>query len=157
MAVAITAWAWGLQQPDPTPARHGPAFSHVTHAGKLSIDCRYCHIYAEEGAHAGIPSAHICMGCHRQVPVDSLQPVRDAYETSKPLIFERDYDVPDFVYFRHDAHLAAGVDCAKCHGDVASMQRVRMHRRQTMSWCIDCHREGHAGIKGTTNCSGCHR
>lgn len=43
------------------------AFSHHTHAGKLSIDCQYCHTGAETSRHAGIPSANICMNCHKVV------------------------------------------------------------------------------------------
>jgi len=43
------------------------AYSHRLHAGELGIDCRYCHTGAEQGRHAGIPSAETCMNCHRAV------------------------------------------------------------------------------------------
>ena len=43
------------------------AYSHRLHAGELGIDCRYCHIAAESGRHAGIPPLGICMNCHRSV------------------------------------------------------------------------------------------
>ena len=43
------------------------AFSHHMHAGELSIDCQYCHTGAETSRHAGIPSANICMNCHKVV------------------------------------------------------------------------------------------
>ena len=43
------------------------AFSHHTHAGRLAIDCKYCHTGAETSRHAGIPSANVCMNCHKVV------------------------------------------------------------------------------------------
>jgi hypothetical protein len=43
------------------------AYSHRLHAGELRIDCQYCHYGAESSRHAGIPSASVCMNCHRTV------------------------------------------------------------------------------------------
>lgn len=43
------------------------AYSHRLHAGELVIDCQYCHSGAERSRHAGIPSAGVCMNCHRLV------------------------------------------------------------------------------------------
>ncbi|MBM4016052.1 MAG: hypothetical protein FJ293_13960 [Planctomycetes bacterium] len=43
------------------------AFSHRLHAGEMGIDCRYCHVGAEQSRHAGIPEASICMNCHATV------------------------------------------------------------------------------------------
>ncbi|HRT54084.1 MAG TPA: c-type cytochrome, partial [Flavobacteriales bacterium] len=43
------------------------AFNHSLHAGKMAINCQYCHSGAEKSKHAGIPSASICMNCHKAV------------------------------------------------------------------------------------------
>lgn len=43
------------------------AFSHRLHAGELQVSCLYCHSGAEKSRHAGIPSANVCMNCHRFV------------------------------------------------------------------------------------------
>ena len=43
------------------------AYSHRLHAGELQIPCLYCHSGAERGRHAGIPSADVCMRCHKSV------------------------------------------------------------------------------------------
>lgn len=50
------------------------AYSHRLHAGELKIDCLYCHYGAQTSRHAGVPSASVCMNCHRQVTAgfDSL-------------------------------------------------------------------------------------
>ena len=43
------------------------AYSHQVHAGKLAIPCLYCHSAAEKSRRAGIPSASVCMNCHKFV------------------------------------------------------------------------------------------
>ena len=41
------------------------SYSHRLHAGELGIQCLHCHSAAEKGKHAGIPSANVCINCHR--------------------------------------------------------------------------------------------
>lgn len=43
------------------------AYSHRLHAGELQIPCLYCHYGAQTSRHAGIPSATVCMTCHKSV------------------------------------------------------------------------------------------
>ncbi len=42
-------------------------YSHRVHAGKLQIDCKFCHWAAVQGPRAGIPSSDVCMKCHKVV------------------------------------------------------------------------------------------
>lgn len=42
-------------------------YSHRLHAGELGISCQYCHYGASQSPLAGIPSASICMNCHKFV------------------------------------------------------------------------------------------
>jgi hypothetical protein len=49
--------------------------------------------------------------------------------------------LPDYVYFDHSIHIAKGVGCSTCHGDVASMPLMRQAAPLTMGWCLDCHRD----------------
>ncbi len=30
--------------------------------------------------------------------------------------------------------------CQKCHGQVETMDRIRLNQELTMGWCINCHR-----------------
>jgi hypothetical protein len=63
------------------------AFSHQLHAGKLQIDCLYCHFGAEKGRHAGIPAASLCMNCHGLVTASRdavLQEFRQAQQADRP-------------------------------------------------------------------------
>ena len=43
------------------------AFSHRLHAGEMEVPCLYCHSGAAKSRYAGIPSANVCMNCHRFV------------------------------------------------------------------------------------------
>jgi hypothetical protein len=45
------------------------------------------------------------------------------------------------VYFDHSIHIAKGVGCSSCHGDVASMPLVYKAEPMTMQWCLACHRD----------------
>lgn len=58
------------------------AFSHRLHAGELQVQCLYCHSAAEKSRHAGIPSANVCMNCHKFVSA-SLGAVRAEDELAK--------------------------------------------------------------------------
>jgi len=125
-------------------AREQPVqFSHKHHNGELGIDCRYCHTSVEETAFAGIPSTQICMNCHSQMWKDApiLEPVRASYRTGESLEWTRVHDLGDFAYFNHAAHLAKGIGCASCHGDVTKMNLTASVETMTMGWCLDCHRD----------------
>ena len=117
-------------------------FSHDHHVSGLGIDCRYCHTSVEDSAYAGMPSTDICMGCHSQIWKDSplLAPVRESYQSGKPLAWTRVHDTPDFVYFDHSIHVAKGIGCESCHGRVDRMPLMRKAAPMHMQWCLDCHR-----------------
>jgi hypothetical protein len=137
------------------------AFDHRHHARDDGIDCVYCHQSVETQAAAGMPSSERCMGCHAQIWPDSseLAPLRETWRTGEPIRWKRVNAVPDFVYFHHGVHVQAGVACARCHGDIANMPRVRRVHRMTMDFCLECHRERSGGraISRITTCTACHR
>jgi len=120
-------------------------YSHVTHVGKLGLDCRYCHTSVETGAHANIPPTQTCMGCHTNLVLDDLraakfQPVKDAHEKGMSVEWVKIHDLPDYSYFNHSAHVRRGVGCVSCHGRIDTMETVHQDRPLSMQWCLDCHR-----------------
>ena len=121
-------------QPDP--------YSHALHAGKLGIDCRYCHTTVEKAAMAAVPQTEICMNCHLAIFADSpkLAAVRKSYAEGTPVLWIKVHDLPDYVYFNHAAHVNVGVGCAECHGPVHQMEQVRQVQPMHMGWCLECHR-----------------
>ena len=150
-------------------------FSHKLHAGTLQIDCLYCHSGAREGAHAYVPSVSTCMNCHSQVqPRDNLGNLKpgiatllESWQHSEPIRWNKVYDLADFVYFNHSRHLAAGLECQKCHGAVERMEHVRRQHGMKMSWCLNCHKqappaddpaiEPGRSTLAPIHCTACHR
>ena len=125
-----------------TPEQPVP-FSHQHHVSGLGIDCRYCHSSVEESSFAGIPATDTCMTCHSQVWTNApmLEPVRASLARDEPLRWTRVYDLRDFAYFNHSAHVSNGVGCESCHGRVDEMPLVRQATPLTMQWCLECHRD----------------
>ncbi len=118
-------------------------FSHKHHVADAGIDCRYCHTSVEDSAFAGIPPTRTCMNCHSLLFANSpfLEPVRASYRTGAPIEWNRVHKLADYVYFDHSIHIAKGVGCATCHGQVDQMPLVRQVATLQMEWCIDCHRQ----------------
>ncbi|MGF1656746.1 MAG: cytochrome c3 family protein [Verrucomicrobiales bacterium] len=119
------------------------AFDHALHSGQLGMDCRYCHNFVEVSGHSNVPSTKTCMSCHSLVGVENpkLEPVRRSWDTGEPIKWVRIHQAPDYVYFNHAVHVARGVSCVSCHGQVNEMEVVWHHESQSMGWCLDCHRE----------------
>jgi hypothetical protein len=118
-------------------------FSHDHHVAGLGIDCRYCHYTVERAASANIPPTELCMNCHSQVWADSpmLEPVRSSYRNNEPIEWQRVHDLPDYVYFDHSIHVAKGVSCYTCHGNVNEQPLLKRGASLQMQWCLDCHRD----------------
>ena len=118
-------------------------FSHKHHVGDDGIDCRYCHQTVETTASAGMPSTQTCMNCHSQLWADSpyLEPVKESFRENTPIEWERVHDLPEYTYFNHSIHIAKGVGCSTCHGQIDNMPAVYMENTLQMEWCIACHRE----------------
>ncbi len=133
----------GYQPNQPVP------FSHKVHTGQLGLDCRYCHSFVETAAHSNIPSAQVCMNCHSQIQKDNpkLAPVREAWETGKPVQWVQIHKTPDYVFFNHSVHINRGVSCVSCHGRVDKMDVVYQAESQTMVWCLDCHRNPEEALR----------
>jgi hypothetical protein len=124
-------------------------FSHKHHVGDDGIDCRYCHTSVETAASAGMPPTQTCMNCHSQIWSDSpyLEPVRASFRDNKPIEWERVHDLPEYAYFNHSIHIAKGVGCASCHGDIANMPSVYQENTLQMEWCLSCHRDPAPNIR----------
>lgn len=133
------------------------AFPHDIHAGQYQIDCQYCHYSAERSVDAGMPPVSTCMGCHSVIPgsqnPEEVQKVRDYWNEREAIPWVRVYKVSDHVRFPHMRHVAAGVDCATCHGQVEEMGVVEeVAQPLDMGWCVSCHQEHGA----STDCTSCH-
>lgn len=149
---------WAVQQPPAQPIQ----FNHQMHVN-LGTQCLYCHPGAWKQASAGLPTTSKCWGCHQQTAntKPELQKLA-AYATNNLAIsWVPVFIQPDFVYFNHRPHIAAGFNCENCHGEIGSMSVAQPIPRQNMGWCLNCHR-AQAGsdeekLARLTDCAACHR
>jgi hypothetical protein len=133
-----SAWLTGRSLIEAQPTE----FSHQHHAGELGIDCRYCHTSVETAASAGMPPTHTCMTCHSQVWTNArmLAPVRESLASNTPLRWKRVGRLPEYVYFDHSVHVANGIGCSSCHGDMThDMQMTWQKHAFSMDFCVNCH------------------
>ncbi len=88
--------------------------------------------------------------------------VRDPKKTPVPIEWIRVHSLADYVYFDHRPHIAAGLDCRRCHGAVETMERVRQVENLGMGWCVNCHRQvneigvGGREMNASIDCTTCH-
>ncbi len=153
--IAIGLMAYDLFYPSRLgPEQHLP-FSHRVHVHDKKISCFLCHGAARNSAHAGVPEVETCMLCHAKIIIDypPVSHLREHYFDSVSIDWDRVTRLPDYAYFNHAMHIRRGIDCARCHGDVQAMDRVRIPAPLTMGFCIRCHREE----KASRDCLTCHR
>lgn len=148
LLIIFGGWITGAVHTGPWITRQGVVrdqpvpFSHKHHVQGLGIDCRYCHTGVETSAFAGIPPTETCMTCHSQIWTNAqmLEPVRQSWATNTPIHWTRVHDLPDYVYFNHSIHVAKGVGCSTCHGQVNEMPLMYQDASLHMQWCLACHR-----------------
>ncbi len=127
------------------PYRSGPRqpidFSHRVHV-RRGLACDYCHQDVMRSNYAGLPSLLKCISCHREViPYYPQVQILHAYwRKQRPIPWRRVYRLPDYVHFSHRPHIASGIACQTCHGNVGAMNRLRQVVNFNMSTCLTCHR-----------------
>ena len=139
MIYVRTPYARMMEDPIEQPLQ----FDHRHHTRDEGIDCRYCHNTVDRSPNASIPPTSLCLNCHSQVWNKSpyLEPIRKSFIENKPMVLNRVYKVPEFVYFNHSIHVNKGVGCVTCHGRVDQMAAVEKVTPLTMGWCLECHRD----------------
>src|SRR5690242_13932821 len=134
-------------------------FSHQIHAGKLGMNCLYCHYGAEKSAIANLPPVSTCMGCHKIAVTDRPEIQKlTAYFDRGEIPWVEVYRLPDYVKFNHKRHVLAGFACQNCHGPVQQMAVVYEYPPLKMGWCVSCHRQNlnNPTHPATMDCVVCH-
>lgn len=139
----------GPEQPIPFP--------HVSMVGQ-GVQCLFCHSDAMRSPAAGIPSVERCMGCHRVIATNAaaIQTLAGYSQRGDTIPWVRVYVLPRFVYFSHEVHLASGINCERCHGDVGRMKVTVRAVHMNMGWCLDCH-EKQPNADQLRDCQVCHQ
>ena len=135
------------------------AYNHKVHV-EAGIQCLYCHTSALQSPIAGIPSVQKCMGCHNVIETNNpeIQQVSSYFERGEPIPWVKVNIQPDFVYFNHQPHIGAGLNCESCHGDVGQMEVTRQIVKMDMGWCLDCHiQQSEEKVGRLADCLACHK
>jgi len=135
------------------------AFSHGTHA-EAGIECLFCHPNAMRSDVAGMPSVQRCVGCHQTIATTRkrIQTVMGYWERGEAIPWQPINEMADFVFFSHQPHLLAGVNCETCHGDVGKMTAARPVINMDMGWCLNCHlNQPQTEVARLTDCMACHK
>ena len=157
--------AWDGEAPGPLQPI---PFSHALHAGQYEIGCLYCHSGTDRSQAAGVPSVESCMGCHSKFAaefdeLEGIQILKRHWEEGRPIEWEQIHRVPEYVQFRHNRHVAAGLECQICHGPVQDLHKLYLvpdtkwvnglpGLKPKMGWCMSCHWERGA----SDDCLSCH-
>ena len=147
------------QQPPAQPIE----FTHQIHVN-LGVQCLYCHPGALRGPSPGLPTQNKCWGCHQQIAKTNTSPklavLVDYVKNNRPIEWVPVAQVPDFVHFTHRPHIAAGLNCEQCHGDMSKVEIAQNPQVINMGWCLNCHRTRAADdpekLTKLTDCGTCH-
>jgi hypothetical protein len=145
-----------------TPPPQPLVFNHNQHIA-AGATCLYCHSGATRGYVAGLPSSSKCMGCHLNVvpknPADQkdIDQLVSYWDKKEPIQWVQVTLMADFVHFKHQPHMAAGVSCETCHGNVSQMGYATSYNLN-MGFCITCHRAQQPAERAVrlTDCVTCH-
>jgi hypothetical protein len=152
---------WGIYQTQ-TPPPQPIEFPHNLHVD-LGVQCLYCHNGAWTGQSAGLPTQAKCLGCHQQISkrTAELDKLFGYLEREEPIPWVPVAIMPDFVYFSHRPHIAYGLNCETCHGEIGEMTVAEPQEGMNMGWCLDCHRttfhDDPARLTKLTDCLTCHK
>ncbi len=99
LAIPIFIGLWALYNASSANTNEGKvieqpiAFSHQIHAGRLQLDCRYCHTSVQNSPFAGMPTTEQCMTCHSQVAqgLPDIAKLQASLQTGIPIAWERVY------------------------------------------------------------------
>jgi Cytochrome c7 and related cytochrome c len=131
------------------------AYTHKVHLAN-GLQCTDCHVGVDQGPDARIPSVNFCMTCHQVIATDKPEIKKlAAYKArGEDIPWQRVYgfEPSAHVKFNHAPHIRAGVDCAKCHGDMHTQTVAERKVDHTMGFCVQCHRANNASV----DCVTCH-
>lgn len=130
-------------------------FSHKTHMA-AGLQCQSCHTNPGSGVMMTFPDTGFCMKCHATIARDKapIQKLTRYYKSKTPVPWVRVYELIPGIQWSHRKHLAAGFQCAACHGQVAQLNvMAEVTSVVTMYSCLHCHAQHHA----PTTCVTCHR
>jgi menaquinone reductase, multiheme cytochrome c subunit len=113
------------------------SFNHAVHMDLVNDGCASCHYFREDGSFSGLPDNSSCVDCHQfpmGVSEDEERYATEYVEQNREVDWLSYARQPECVFFSHAAHVkGAGMDCAECHGDVASRTESRVYQENRLT------------------------
>ena len=131
------------------------AYTHKVHLAN-GLQCAFCHVGVDQGPDAQIPNVKFCMNCHQAIATDKpeIKKIAAYQARGEEIAWVRVYNYSDsaHVRFNHAPHIRAGVDCAKCHGDMTTQTTAERKINLNMGYCVECHKQKQVSV----DCVTCH-
>ena len=109
--------------------------------------CEACHLGSVPAGLVATVTVSLVARTAAATRAQELKLIRDSYTTDEPIPWVRVHQLPDYAFFDHRPHLAAGVGCSSCHGRIDQMTIVEMAKPLSMGWCLDCHRDPEPNLR----------
>jgi hypothetical protein len=147
-------------------------FNHARHTS-MGVQCTTCHaavMTSDSAQDSLIPAAKTCDGCHGSdhsepsavlpgsTPRGACNFCHLGYSpTDGNRVAPLDIPRPN-LHFTHKKHLANGIACAQCHGNVARLELATRDQLPRMAGCLGCHQStSSAGAHAAkSECTTCH-
>lgn len=113
-------------------------FDHASHYGKtvrgMTLRCTSCHSHNEKDSHMAVDK-RTCFLCHFKERVTGTAPVSQQFCLDCHDTPTQDIEMAGQTY-NHEAYVAQGVDCQRCHIDAIEGQGA-----VDQNACLQCHEE----------------
>jgi len=127
------------------------AFSHRLHVVDEGLGCTDCHMTAEDDEAPGMPVLPQCMLCHADIDSEKPEERRIAGLFEGNLFkAARVTALSDEIVFSHLQHALSDYECASCHTDIESSDRLDERLAVSMDECSACHVESGTAAECTT-------
>ncbi len=153
-------------------------FSHKLHVEEMGMDCLSCHQAAETsktGKDNLMPTMESCGNCHDVESTDNCGMCHSDLENMRAVPRVKEYS----VFFSHEQHIEAELECLTCHEEVAEKEQVEPYILPPEVSCQECHsqrrvmpsthgpdfihshaeqaRTSEAAMRASQSCNTCHK
>lgn len=125
-------------------------FSHQYHVQEEEMECADCHAVTESstGMDNLLPAKAVCADCHDVDDESTCNQCHTNVDAAQNATRVTDYS----QLFSHKKHVAADLECATCHGDIADVGIDQHLTMPDMIECMDCHQDNNV----SNECAVCH-
>lgn len=127
-------------------------YSHKVHLA-MGLKCQTCHTNPDPGNLMTFPATSTCMACHGSIAKDkpTIKRLASFANSKQPVPWVRVYVLLPGVNWSHRKHVAVGMQCEMCHGQVAQLDAMsEITSVKTMASCLGCHQTHNAPVTCTT-------